>query len=137
MSSHSSHTTPNYGQGCSRLSKRERKQRKRMFERQRGKCHWCGLPMSLTPTKITPFGNVKDNPQYATFEHVIPKSMDGTNQRSNLVLAHGGCNNKRHKRKWPHDPVYGGVAERLIASVLKTDAPTGAGSSNLPSSANT
>lgn len=136
VSSHSFYTTPNYGLGKSCRSRRDRKWRAALFAKQGGKCYWCGSQMELFCMKITSYGNIKDNSRFATFEHLIPRSHKGTNQRSNLVLAHGGCNNKRHLRKWPHDPIYGGMAERPIAPVLKTDAPTGAGSSNLPPSAN-
>lgn len=63
--------------------------------------------MSMEPLRITEAGNWKDNTKYATFEHVIPRSMGGKNGGGNRVLAHAACNNKRHKRKWPHDPIYG------------------------------
>ena len=34
------------------------------------------------------------------------KSQSG-GRGANLVLAHAGCNNKRAKRRFAHDPVYG------------------------------
>lgn len=97
-----------YNQGISRDSCRKKKIREKLFKKQEGRCHWCTQPMDMTPTRTTKSGNVKCNQRYATLEHVLPKSMGGDWwSKENIVLAHASCNNKRHKRKWPHDPIYG------------------------------
>ena len=97
-----------YGRGTSRDTKRKNKLRKALFDRQEGRCYWCTQPMDLEPLRLTKFGNWKTNPAYASFEHLIPKSMGGDpNMGENIVAAHINCNTKRHKRRWPHDPIYG------------------------------
>lgn len=48
-------------------------------------CWICGEPMRFAP------GNGLD-PEFATLDHVIPKSRGGTAALSNLKLAHGRCN---------------------------------------------
>lgn len=61
--------------------------RQEMWQDQRGLCHWCRKPMSRS---------VPDNhPDFPTFEHLIPTASGGTSRRSNLALAHRGCNNNR------------------------------------------
>lgn len=95
-----------HGRGKSRETRQWRRQRHEMFVAQGGLCWWCREKMSMEPLRITDNGNWKDNTKYATFEHLIPRSMGGKNS-GNRVLAHAGCNNKRHKRHWPHDPIYG------------------------------
>lgn len=82
-----------------------------MFNEQNGECFWCAQPMEMNPLKITIYGNFKENPLFASFEHLIPKSKGGTNLKGNFVLAHIDCNNKRERRKWPHDPIYGNKLE--------------------------
>lgn len=77
--------------------------RAELYEKQAGMCHWCDGLMSMDRKRVTPNGRVKDNSGFATFEHLIPKSNGGTFDRKNIVLAHGGCNNKRARRKFPHD----------------------------------
>lgn len=39
--------------------------------------------------------NGKVSPKNATRDHVVPKSLGGTNHRSNIKLAHASCNSKR------------------------------------------
>lgn len=102
---------PNYphvhGKGKSAKSRREWRIRQEKFEQQNGLCYWCGEPMTLERVHTTPLGRRKDNPKFATFEHLLPKSKGGLKSVRHCVLAHGACNFKREKRKWPHDPVYG------------------------------
>jgi len=73
-------------------SAKERQERRRsLFERQSGKCHWCGGAMSLE-AHVPPMGPRRD---YATFEHIVPKSKGGKSNFANVVLAHTICNLKR------------------------------------------
>jgi 5-methylcytosine-specific restriction endonuclease McrA len=55
-----------------------------MFKRQKGRCKYCGVPMSWDTTRTG-----------ATIDHVVPISKGGKNQRGNLVLACRGCNNAK------------------------------------------
>ena len=55
-------------------------------ERHGDNCHWCGKPMDFVD---------KLNPLSATIEHLVPKSKGGTNEQSNLRLAHRRCNEDR------------------------------------------
>ena len=63
--------------------------------------------MEMEAFKPNIHGAPKHNPRYASFEHLIPKENGGIRGPSNIVLAHQWCNNKRLRKKWPHDPVYG------------------------------
>jgi 5-methylcytosine-specific restriction endonuclease McrA len=47
--------------------------------------------MSLEANK-PPLGPRRD---YATFEHLVPRSKGGKSNFENVVLAHAGCNLKR------------------------------------------
>lgn len=98
-----------HGKGRNKRSKRERELRQNIFNAQNGLCHWCKEPMQLNPMRRTPKGNLKDNPAYASFEHLTPKSKGGARSKrsTNIVLAHASCNNSRPKRRFPHDPIYG------------------------------
>jgi hypothetical protein len=111
---------PNHGNGTSKKSRRERNVRRNKFQAQNGKCYWCGEPMEMRSVRTSErTGLLKDNPRYATFEHLIPKSTLKQYPRfrdsaENIVLAHGSCNNKREKLKWPHDPIYGHQEEEQL-----------------------
>lgn len=50
-------------------------------------CHWCGKPLCF---------ETKEEPLSATIEHLVPKFEGGTNEQTNLRLAHSECNNRRH-----------------------------------------
>lgn len=98
---------PRHGKGTSWKSRRDRRRRDEMFKEQRGKCWWCGEPMEQTRLRVTPTGKVKNNPRFASFEHLIERKNGGRSTKTNTVLAHASCNRDRHRRKWAHDPVYG------------------------------
>lgn len=51
-------------------------------------CWLCGQPMRFSS------GDGLD-PEFATLDHVVPKSQGGTRALSNLKLAHGRCNRSR------------------------------------------
>jgi 5-methylcytosine-specific restriction endonuclease McrA len=55
-----------------------------LFEEQSGICYLCGAGMDLsyTPGSIT----------WASLDHKVPLSLGGTWDRSNLAVAHRGCN---------------------------------------------
>lgn len=68
-----------------------RKQRQRMFEMQGGKCWLCDTPMFMSVSE--------NHPDFATFDHVTPKSQGGTDALCNLRLAHKRCNSLRGNLK--------------------------------------
>lgn len=65
--------------------------RLRLFEAQAGLCHWCKKPMSMVSSK--PPKPPRDD--YATFEHLLPRSRGGKSGPRNVVLAHHLCNARR------------------------------------------
>lgn len=53
---------------------------------QDNQCCWCGKPMQ----------NEREGKwDYETFEHLTPVSQGGSNEMSNLALAHKKCNEER------------------------------------------
>lgn len=79
--------------------------RMRLFNKQNGECFWCFGKMSLEPMVVSAVsGRLKPNSAYASFEHLRRKRDGGTFTTGNIVLAHSGCNNKRDKKRYPHDP---------------------------------
>lgn len=69
-----------------RSQRNRRNVKARMFQEQKGLCHWCREPMHM---------GYSNGPEYATWEHLLPKSIGGPNVQSNLVLAHAKCNKLR------------------------------------------
>jgi hypothetical protein len=112
-----------HGTGESKKSRSDRAFRERLFETQGGKCHWCKEPMELTMLRCTEFGKWKDNPRFASFDHLIPKSKGGIKGRMNIVLAHSSCNWRRAKRQWEHDPIYGPNAKWHYAKGKRLPGP--------------
>lgn len=100
------HIPDNHGRGQNRKSRNDRRKRQEMFNEQKGLCFWCKEKMQMNPLVTSEAGAIKANKRFATFEHLIPKSEGGTSAKSNLVLAHAKCNNRRVYRNWSHDPFY-------------------------------
>lgn len=71
-----------------RATARQRR-RARLFFKQRGLCYWCSRQMT------TERPNPKPAPNYATFEHLMPRSRGGKSNYDNVVLACRSCNNHR------------------------------------------
>ncbi len=71
------------------IERRDRNWRKRvrryLRKRYGERCHWCGGRMDFKLAK----GNFQD---MATIEHLVPMSFGGSNDLSNLRLAHKRCN---------------------------------------------
>lgn len=61
-----------------------------IYERDRWRCQLCGR-------KVNPKLSVP-NPKAATLDHILPVSLDGTHEESNLQLAHFGCNSKKRNK---------------------------------------
>lgn len=77
-------------------------QAERLFKKQNGRCPWCGHVMSLTA---------------ATKEHIWPKLYGGTNDESNLALAHKNCNEKRNSNL--DYPVHPSPAFNFIRDIIR------------------
>lgn len=65
--------------------------RRHKFEKQAGRCWWCGAAMTLT---LRPNGTVPKS--FATFEHLVRRADGGAGLANNVVLACRVCNNERH-----------------------------------------
>ena len=71
--------------------------RKAAFDRQDGKCYYCGLRMWLD-------GPAGPSALRCTAEHLTPRSEGGGDGSSNIAAACLHCNQTRHKRKKPPEP---------------------------------
>ena len=67
------------------------------FNRQDGKCHYCGLRMWL-------HGATGPTQLLCTAEHLIARSEGGSEALTNIVAACWHCNQTRHRRKNPPPP---------------------------------
>lgn len=67
--------------------------RRLILERDGPLCCWCKKPLLFG--KRMDFG-IREPDDWATIEHLIPISRGGTNDLSNLALAHKLCNSSRH-----------------------------------------
>lgn len=63
-------------------------------------CEQQGWLCWLCSGRMSHYGAQRQNgvqPEEATIEHKVPKSMGGGNERSNLAATHARCNNERSK----------------------------------------
>lgn len=67
------------------------------FNRQGGKCYYCGISMWLACSGGPPRLR-------CTAEHLKARSEGGSNEPENIVAACAHCNQTRHKRKHPPLP---------------------------------
>jgi 5-methylcytosine-specific restriction endonuclease McrA len=85
------------------------KSRLKAFNHQRGLCIYCELPMWLTsPIAFADkyYISIKSAALFkCTAEHLLAKQDGGKDDLSNIVAACHYCNQKRHKRKTPKDPL--------------------------------
>ena len=76
------------------MSKRLVRLRRLAFERQDGRCFYCGAAMwlgsSIGPSRLR-----------CTAENLVPRSEGGSETSDNIVAACVHCNRTRHKRKQP------------------------------------
>lgn len=85
-------------------SKRLRENQKvRQFEHQNGLCCWCLEPMELKMMTPEEWKRRSDYPRLATWEHLVPKALGGSDSLGNRVLAHRACNIDRGVRAWPSE----------------------------------
>jgi 5-methylcytosine-specific restriction endonuclease McrA len=77
------------------------------FERQAGRCYYCGVAMWLT-TSFELDGCTRECSGYrllqCTAEHLVARKDGGRNGGGNVVAACAHCNHTRHKRKKPPAP---------------------------------
>jgi len=59
----------------------------RHFERQNGRCAYCGIPMLLPPFRIK-----KPADRRATLDHIVPLVRGGADSEANTVAACDACN---------------------------------------------
>lgn len=90
--------------------------RRRAFERQGGRCCYCGSLMWLVSPAELP-GSAGQLASYkrlqCTAEHLVAQADGGRDSVENIAAACAHCNQTRHKRKRPPEP------ERYRAEVLK------------------
>lgn len=72
---------------------RRRIRKAELFQRQRGRCAYCHIPMLFDFESN--YGQIKPPLRLATVDHVIPRSAGGTDDPANLVLACGYCNSRK------------------------------------------
>ena len=85
------------------------KRRRAAFDRQNGRCHYCGFPMWLEdPAELSaPFG-LSDRESarlQCTAEHLVARQDGGGDAADNIVAACRFCNATRHRLSSPPDPV--------------------------------
>lgn len=79
------------------MANRLTRSRQLAFDRQGGKCYYCGLRMWLG-------GPCGPSSLRCTAEHLVARSEGGGAGTSNIVAACWHCNRTRHKRKRPPEP---------------------------------
>ncbi len=82
--------------------------RKEAFQKQIGRCYYCGIPMWQKDQESFAIRNSISIAEAAkckcTAEHLVPRSEGGKDCKSNIVAACQFCNLRRHRRKSPPDP---------------------------------
>ena len=81
--------------------------RRQAFERQSGRCCYCGVRMWLTspselagtPKKLSAWPKLR-----CTAEHLLAQSDGGKDSALNIAAACALCNHTRHRRKQPPEP---------------------------------
>jgi 5-methylcytosine-specific restriction endonuclease McrA len=71
-------------------------------------CHYCGNPLVIDPDER---GVLRDN--QLTLDHIVPRSLGGTDHLENLVLSCAGCN------QWKGSLKYENHCTRCIARFAK------------------
>jgi 5-methylcytosine-specific restriction endonuclease McrA len=81
--------------------------RQKAFDRQHGRCCYCGVPMWLkSPSELcapVPSPNAAKRLR-CTAEHLLPRSDGGQDRSDNIAAACARCNHTRHKQKLPGTP---------------------------------
>lgn len=89
------------------MSSRLQSLRRQAFQRQGGRCYYCGVRMWLSSPGELP-GPPRSEGATAklrcTAEHLLPQADGGRDTLSNIAAACAHCNHTRHKRKRPPEP---------------------------------
>ncbi|MEZ5586276.1 MAG: HNH endonuclease [Sedimenticolaceae bacterium] len=84
------------------------KHRQNAFNRQQGRCYYCGMPMwQRHPEEVAPLLGVKPRTVsglQCTAEHLVARQDGGTNTKKNIAAACRTCNGRRHKATRPLSP---------------------------------
>jgi hypothetical protein len=85
---------------CSKLNKI----REAAARRQQWRCFYCDLPMA---GPNSPFHRQLADRQglVVTAEHLLARQDGGGDQQANIAAAHALCNQRRHRRKAPLEPL--------------------------------
>lgn len=70
---------------------RGKKARAKAYNKQRGRCFWCGIGTRLPSDRAASSRHLS----LATIEHLTPWSLGGRNGAANIVSACENCNHKR------------------------------------------
>ena len=79
------------------MPKQLHRSRQIAFNRQCGKCYYCGISMWLDGSGHSPR-------LQCTAEHLKARAEGGSDRPENIVAACAHCNQTRHKRKRPPEP---------------------------------
>ena len=76
------------------MTPKQRRSAKRVaYAKCGGECHWCGRPLTpFGPSKVQRKPMSQDAP---TLDHLLPRTLGGTDAQKNLVLACHKCNRWR------------------------------------------
>ena len=102
--------------------------RKSAFDRQAGRCYYCGYRMWLKRPEelaaLAPLSNRTAAHLQCTAEHLIARCDGGSESATNIVAACRFCNQLRHQRKTPIDPsrFRSHVGDRLARRAWHTSA---------------
>jgi 5-methylcytosine-specific restriction endonuclease McrA len=91
------------------MSNRLLRSRQLAFDRQGGRCFYCGVLMWQGAASGLPGLR-------CTAEHLVPRGEGGTDRPDNIVAACAHCNATRHKRKKPPTPtLYRAQVQRRVS----------------------
>lgn len=91
------------------------------FNKQKGRCCYCGHPMWLTDAAAFAIrqGLTRRQAEHfrCTGEHLVARCDGGKNCQNNVAAACWWCNTRRHARKQPQSPeIYRQLVQRRIAA---------------------
>ncbi len=110
------------------MSSAKAKHRLAAFERQNGRCYYCGLPMWLKhPAELTARFRISEGDVsrlQCTAEHLLARQDGGPDTEANIVAACIHCNKTRHRKKSPPDPTTIAILFILINSLTFSQMPS-------------
>ncbi len=80
--------------------------RQKAFQLQCGRCWYCGVQMwRESPSELPNVNERSASRLRCTAEHLVAQRDGGKHEPSNVVAACAHCNQTRHKRKNPPEPL--------------------------------